>query len=380
MSDKEDELARKNVKRLSDNPIFQNAEVDAPQNSYSHSIERDFNTFSIFLKRLKDEAARQRLNDLQNQNTITAFVKIREFIKGDHDYARQIMSSYQEVMKILDEDTRNSFLTAIYDEEESRKAFTDRPWEHIETFLLGYVSEARVGNFVPLETELAIGILARQKFESFFDPKLYAKSSKMAVTLEELYEAHDMVDCRIWQSKIYVALQTLKEKDFARMDFRSNEESRKWMDRYYCTVTERSEENTQVRIYEETLDTISRFEKKEFLLEFERKSVFLPNAKGQSVRFDIARDWLSVPHRHYDRIIFDRGAPFDRDSTTLNKFRGYAVKPSKNGSYDLFKQLWKEGLCADDEGLFKWTFGWHSFLYKRPGEKTGTSIVWKGVK
>jgi hypothetical protein len=215
------------------------------------------------------------------------------------------MSSYQELMAPLGEDARKSLLTAIYDFEEDRKAFRERPWEHIETYLLGYVHEAREGNFDPLEKEFAINIVAQQKFESFFEPKLYAKSSKMVAMLEELYETHDMILCRMWQSTVFVALQKLKEKDFNRSDFQSPEDSRKWMNRYYCTVTERSEENSQVRIYEETHDTISGFEKKEFLLEFERKSIFLVNEKGKSVRFDRARDWLSVPHRYYDRVVFD---------------------------------------------------------------------------
>ena len=69
----------------------------------------------------------------------------------------------------------------------------------------------------------------------------------------------------------------------------------------------------------------------------------------------------------------------DKDDT-YNKFRGYAVKPSKNGTYDLLKELWKMGICSDDDGAFKWTFAWKSFLIRKPGEKPGTSIVLRGGK
>lgn len=306
-----------------------------------------------------------------------SFIAIREFVKADHAQAKEIMILYDEFISVLEnhEEIKQAFLIAIYDEEEAIKERQERNYKWLEKLLSIFVQNVIDVNFDQLEAEVPINIVARQKFESFLEPKLYAMSSKMVAFIEERYETHDMVDCRIWQNKIFVALQKIKEADFNRSQFRSKEECRKWMDRYYCTVTNRSEENSQVRIFEETHDTTGGFEKKEFLLEFERKSVFLVNEKGKSVRFDMARDWLSVPHRHYDKVVFDRSAPFDRDSNVLNKFRGYAVTPSKNGTYDLLKELWKKGICSDDAGLFEWTFAWKSFLFERPGEKPGTSIV-----
>ena len=284
-NDDDEKSTRENVPKLSghqkDEDPSKNKKDGASQNNYSRSTERDFNTFSALLRRLKDEVARHQFDNLQNETNVSTFVHIRQFIKGDHDYARQIMSLYQELMRSLDEDTGKSLLAAIYDREESQKAFLERPWEHIEEFLLGYFVSARDGNFEPLEKEFALNIVARQKFESFFEPKLYAKSSRILAAIEELYETHDLILCRMWQSTVFVVLRKLKEKDFNRNDFQSKEDSRKWMDRYYCTTTERSEENTSFCIYEETHDAISRFEKKEFLLEFERKSIFLTNEKGK---------------------------------------------------------------------------------------------------
>ena len=389
MNDSSDEAKRARLKELRDNPLFgaksdpsKEEAPDASQESVSFSVERDFRSFSGLLKRSKNESSNEKFDNLFHKDTIRSFIAIREFVKADHDRAKELMVLYQDFMATLEnhEDVKQSFLTAMYDQEEADREYQERHWEFLEKVLLVQVSYAITGDFDKLEREVSIGIVARQKFESFFEPKLYAKTSKMVAKIEELYEAHDLIFCRIWQNKIFVALQKMKADDFNRRDFKSREDCRKWMDRYYCTTTERSEENTQVRIYEETHDTISRFEKKEFLLEFERKSVFLTNEKGKSVRFDMARDWLSVPHRHYDRVIFDRSAPFDRASTTFNKFRGNYVSPSKNGAYDLLKELWKKGICSDDVGLFKWTFAWKSFLFKRPGEKPGTSIVLRGGK
>lgn len=97
-----------------------------------------------------------------------------------------------------------------------------------------------------------------------------------------------------------------------------------------------------------------------------------------------AVSWAKAWHSHRDRRQYDGveffpnpdGAP--GTPNYLNFWRGFDVTPSPAGSYAIFRDHLLTNVCAGDEKLFNYLFGWIAHIVQKPRERLGTAIVLRG--
>jgi hypothetical protein len=93
-----------------------------------------------------------------------------------------------------------------------------------------------------------------------------------------------------------------------------------------------------------------------------------------------AQAWLSHRYRRqYVGIEFfpnPDGAP--GAPNYLNLWRGFAVEPSAEGSYAIFRDHLFNNVCNSNEALFDYLFAWFAHIVQRPRERVGTAIVLRG--
>jgi len=94
--------------------------------------------------------------------------------------------------------------------------------------------------------------------------------------------------------------------------------------------------------------------------------------------------WAKAWHSHPDRRQYD-GVEFwpNPDGTEgtpnyLNFWRGFDVKRSPAGSYNIFRDHLLTNVCDGDPELFKYVFGWMAHIVQKPRERLGTAIVLRG--
>jgi hypothetical protein len=64
----------------------------------------------------------------------------------------------------------------------------------------------------------------------------------------------------------------------------------------------------------------------------------------------------------------------------LNFWRGFDVEPSPAGSYGIFRDHLLTNVCAGDQRLFDYVFGWIAHIVQKPRERLGTAIVLRGKR
>jgi hypothetical protein len=90
----------------------------------------------------------------------------------------------------------------------------------------------------------------------------------------------------------------------------------------------------------------------------------------------VSKIWLAdFRRRQYDGITF---APERSPSGYYNLWRGLAVEPSERGSCELFKKHLLENVCRNDDGNYRWVFGWFADIFQHPANKCGTACVVRG--
>ncbi|UPK25938.1 primase-helicase family protein [Bradyrhizobium sp. 195] len=91
--------------------------------------------------------------------------------------------------------------------------------------------------------------------------------------------------------------------------------------------------------------------------------------------------WAQAWQRHPDRRQYEgieffpnpdgaKGTP-----NYLNFWRGFDVKPSPAGKYDVFRDHLLNNVCDGDPELFKYVFAWMAHIVQRPRERPGTALV-----
>jgi hypothetical protein len=113
---------------------------------------------------------------------------------------------------------------------------------------------------------------------------------------------------------------------------------------------------------------------------FRNRMTEIDTADGKRKVVTWATAWLG----HRDRRTF-HGVEFHPNpdnapgtSDYLNLWRGFAVNPSENGSYAVFRDHLLSNVCDGDDGLFQWVFGWFAHIVQRPRERIGTALVLRG--
>lgn len=90
----------------------------------------------------------------------------------------------------------------------------------------------------------------------------------------------------------------------------------------------------------------------------------------------VAKLWLEDPkRREFDGLCF---APGEDTPGYYNLWRGFAVKPSEEGSCERLLDHVYENVCQGDDHHFDWVMGWFAAIMQRPTEKTGTALVLRG--
>ncbi|MFP4423247.1 MAG: primase-helicase family protein [Desulfococcaceae bacterium] len=90
--------------------------------------------------------------------------------------------------------------------------------------------------------------------------------------------------------------------------------------------------------------------------------------------------WLeSMFRREYDRVVFD---PTGKCGPKYyNLFRGFAMRPSPQGDWDMLREHILGIVCRDDENLYAYVMGWMARLLQDPGgNRPGTALVMKGIQ
>ncbi|RTL52131.1 MAG: hypothetical protein EKK40_08090 [Bradyrhizobiaceae bacterium] len=59
----------------------------------------------------------------------------------------------------------------------------------------------------------------------------------------------------------------------------------------------------------------------------------------------------------------------------LNFWRGFDIQPSKEGSYDIFRDHLLNNICRGDQKLFDYVFAWCAHIVQRPRERIGIAMV-----
>jgi len=141
-------------------------------------------------------------------------------------------------------------------------------------------------------------------------------------------------------------------------------------------------EGSKYFIFKEVLDddfkrqSVVRLTKQDFLIELANKMELSYTKTGRLSSEPLAEAWLKSPHRRqYESIVFNpEGAP----ENTYNLWRGFTVKPSSEGSCELFKEHVLNNICRGDENVYNYVMNWCAFTIQFPGTPIGTALVLRG--
>ncbi|MDR6657569.1 hypothetical protein J2W51_000111 [Tardiphaga robiniae] len=113
---------------------------------------------------------------------------------------------------------------------------------------------------------------------------------------------------------------------------------------------------------------------------YANQKVQIADAAGNLKAIPLGSAWLNHPaRRQYEGVEFfpnpdgALGTP-----NFLNLWKGFSVKASKGGSYEIFKDHILNNICNSDAELFTYVFGWFAQMMQRPREKLGTALILRG--
>jgi Mesyanzhinovviridae DNA primase len=97
---------------------------------------------------------------------------------------------------------------------------------------------------------------------------------------------------------------------------------------------------------------------------------------GTPIQWTVAKYWLSHPQRRqYEGITF---APNREVPGYYNVWKGFAVVP-KQGDCSKFLAHLRDNVCDGNDALYDWVVGWFAHIFRTPADKSGTSLVLRGV-
>jgi hypothetical protein len=141
----------------------------------------------------------------------------------------------------------------------------------------------------------------------------------------------------------------------------------------------------RVAILNEHLDaegrpTFSLLNLDSFKLWLAHRSAEIPSldkeGKPVTVTVPLAPYWLKhARRRQYDGITF---APQGAPRGYFNLWTGFAVKPSEQGSCELFKEHLFDNVCDGNSALYNWVFAWFADIFQNPTSKCETALVLRG--
>lgn len=139
-------------------------------------------------------------------------------------------------------------------------------------------------------------------------------------------------------------------------------------------INERAEGPLNDRMRVLTLDAMGAW--------FGNKFTEIAGADGKIKRVSWARAWYAHPgRRQYPGVEFfpnPDGAP--GTPGYLNFWRGFDVAPQPTGSYTVFRDHLLNNVCAGDDFLFRYVFGWIAHIVQKPRQRLGTAIVLRGKR
>ena len=102
----------------------------------------------------------------------------------------------------------------------------------------------------------------------------------------------------------------------------------------------------------------------------------IPNPNNPQKQISVGNVWWnSKDRRQYAGIVFE---PEKDVPDHYNLWRGFAVEPKK-GNWSLMKRLIREGICSDNEVLYRYMLAWMARVVQDPGgERPGVCTVLRG--
>jgi len=150
-----------------------------------------------------------------------------------------------------------------------------------------------------------------------------------------------------------------------------------------------AQEGGKTRVYNEKYDrvlkrqyvTTSGFEDFRNLYYNQYVEVEVRGAGGRpEIKFEkLGNYWLSHrDRRQYDEIVFEPGAK--EEHGVHNLWKGFDVKESAEGSWELLQKHIFDNICCGDEANYNYYIDWMANAVQFPGEQGNVAIVLKGAR
>lgn len=116
----------------------------------------------------------------------------------------------------------------------------------------------------------------------------------------------------------------------------------------------------------------------DFRNRYNNKSVMIRGNRGTPKFIPVGDFWINNPgRRQYDKIIFAPGKEF---KDCYNLWKGFAVTPSPDGSWELLKQHLLENICSGNEEHYQYVLNWLAFGVQHPDRPAEVALVLRGPR
>ena len=92
----------------------------------------------------------------------------------------------------------------------------------------------------------------------------------------------------------------------------------------------------------------------------------------------LSNAWLDWHGKRKFRAIEFTPPPLRADPNTYNLFRGWSVKPSREGTFNLFLEHLREIVCQGNATHLEWLLAWLAAIFQKPAIKPGTALALRG--
>lgn len=103
----------------------------------------------------------------------------------------------------------------------------------------------------------------------------------------------------------------------------------------------------------------------------------LVQIEGKSI--SVSQLWMRDPQRRQYRGVVFEPEPDRLPAGYLNLWRGFSVEASNQGRCDVFFDHVRSNIAAGDEEIFQFIIAWAAHIIQRPTERTGVSLVFRGM-
>jgi hypothetical protein len=118
------------------------------------------------------------------------------------------------------------------------------------------------------------------------------------------------------------------------------------------------------------------------------RRMLVPSGKGAVRDVPATKHWLEHPERRtYNRLVIDPDSPPNTgiaakfgSGEDFNLWPGFSLKPSPEGSCDLFLAHVKDNVCGGNADIVRWVMMWIASMFQKPARLPGTALFLKGVQ